>query len=157
MWFQVKFTQLLHKAAITATERSLLVFAPSGVKLNGQLYISDNLEAEQPPWARKQFACAPWTLQQDSAPSHGSKMTQRWIRSHIPALISKDELPSRSQDLNILDFSVWSILESKVCRTPHDSLDNLKLELIREWTLIPQDVMLASCEAFQGRLKSVVE
>ena len=59
--------------------------------------------------------------------------------------------------MNPLDFSVWSILESKVCRTPHDSLDNLKLELLREWALIPQKVLRASCEAFQGRLKSVIE
>ena len=54
-----------------------------------------------------------------------------------------------------LDFSVWSTLESKVCSTPHDSLDNLKLELLREWAMIPQEVLRASCEAFQGRLKSV--
>ena len=59
--------------------------------------------------------------------------------------------------MNPNDFSVWSILESKVCRTHHDLLDNLKLVLLREWALIPQEVLLASCEAFQGRLKSVIK
>ena len=57
--------------------------------------------------------------------------------------------------MNPLEFSVWSILESKVCRTD-DSLD-LKMQLLREWALIPQEVLRASCEAFQGRLKSLIK
>ena len=61
-------------AAITATGISSLVFVPSEVKLNSQRYISYILEAELLPWARKHFDDAPWILQQDSAPSHGSKM-----------------------------------------------------------------------------------
>ena len=93
-------------AAIRATGRSSLVFVPSGVKLNSQRYISDILEAELLPWACKHFVGAPWTLQQDSAPSHGSKMTQNWVRAHIPSFISKDEWPSRSLDLNSLLFCV---------------------------------------------------
>ena len=128
---------------------------PPGVQLNSQCYISDILEAELLPLVREHFDGASWT-QQDSAPSHGSKMTQSWIQAHIQAFISKDKWPSRSPDLNPLDFSVWSILESKVCRT-HDSLDNLKLELLRELALIPQEVLHASCEASQGRLKSVIK
>ena len=63
-------------AAITVTGRSPLVFVLSGVKLNSQRYISDILEAELLPWAREHFDGAPFTLQQDSAPSHGSKITQ---------------------------------------------------------------------------------
>ena len=143
--------------AITATGRSPLIFVPSGVKLNSQCYISDIFYAELLPWACKHFDGAPWTLQQDSILSHGSKMTQSWIQAHIPVFISKDEWPSRCPDLNPLDFSVWSILESKVYRNHNDSLDNLKLELPREWALIPQKVLHASCEAFHGRLKSLIK
>ena len=83
-------------------------------------------------------------------------MTPSWIQAHIPAFIGKDEWPARSPDLNPLDYSVWSILESKVCRT-HDSLDNLKLELLREWALISQEVVRASFEDFECRLKSVIK
>ena len=100
--------------AITATGRSPLVFLTSGVKLNSQRYISDILETELLPWARTHFHGAPWTLQKDSAPSHGSKITLSWIQTQIPAFINEDEWPSRSSDLNHLDFSVWSILEGKV-------------------------------------------
>ena len=76
-------------AATTATGRSPLVFVPSGVKLNSQRYISDFLKAELLPWARKHFDGAPWTLQQDSAPSHGSKMTQAGFRPTVQHLLAK--------------------------------------------------------------------
>ena len=56
-----------------------------------------------------------------------------------------------------LDFSVWSILESKACRTSHDSLENLQTKLQREWALIPQEVLCASYNAFQGRLKQIIK
>ena len=144
-------------AAVTATRRSPLVFVPSGAKLNSRRYISDILEGERLPWAREHFERAPWTIQQDSAPSHGSRMTQRWIQTHITAFISKKEWPSRSQDLNPLDFSVWSILESKACRTSHDSLENLKAKLQREWALVFQEVLCVSCNAFQKRLKQIIK
>jgi hypothetical protein len=84
-------------------------------------------------------------------------MTQNWIQGHIPAFISKNEWPSRSPDLNPLDFSVWAILESRVCRTPHDSLDSLKSKLTREWDLIPQEMLRVSCEAFPRRLEAVIK
>jgi hypothetical protein len=143
-------------AAVTATGRSPLDFVPSGVKLNSQRYISDILEAVLLPWARKHFNGSPCSFQQDSAPSHGSKMTQNWIQGHIPAFISKNEWPSRSHDLNPLDFSVWAILESRVCRSPHDSLDSLKPKLTQEWNIIPQEIRV-SCEAFPRRLEAAIK
>ena len=74
-------TSVMVWAAVTTTGRSLLVFVPSGVKLNSQRYISDILEGELLPWAREHFEGAPWTFQQNSAPSHGSRMTQRCIEA----------------------------------------------------------------------------
>ena len=63
-------------AAVTTTGRSPLVFVPTRLKLNSQRYISDILEAELLAWARKHSDGAPRALQQDCAPSPGSKMAQ---------------------------------------------------------------------------------
>ena len=60
--------------AITDTGRFPLVFVPPLEKLNSQ---HDILEAELLAWTRKHFDGAPWTLEQDSAPSHGYKMTPK--------------------------------------------------------------------------------
>ena len=68
-------TSVMVCAAVTATGRVPLVFVPSGVKLNSQRYISDILEGELLPWVREHLEGALCTFQQDSAPSHGSRMS----------------------------------------------------------------------------------
>ena len=72
-------------AVVIATERSLLFFVPTGVKLYSERYVLDILEGCLLPWAEQQFKEEPWTFQQDSAPSHGSKFTQMWILRKIPS------------------------------------------------------------------------
>ena len=74
-WWQ-NSTSVMFWAAVTATGTSLPFFVPSGVKLNSSQYISDILQGQLLPWAREHFEGAPWIFQQDSAPSHGSRMTQ---------------------------------------------------------------------------------
>ena len=144
-------------AAVTGTGRSLVLFVPSGVKLNSQRYVADILEGCLPPWGNYYFQNKPWTLQQDFAPSHGSKFTQSWIQRKIPSFINKENWPARSPDLNPLDYSIWSILENKVCSTPHPTVEALKAKLLKEWDAIPQETLRAACVSFTARLKAVVK
>ena len=151
------FQSVMVWAAVTAIRRSPLLFVPTGVKLNSERYISDILEGCLLPWAKQHFKDEPWTLQQDSPPSHGSKFTQSWILRKIPSFISKEDWPVRSPDLNPLDYSIWSILEKRVCSTPHQTLESLKAKLIKEWDAIPQEMLHAVCSSFPDRLKGVVK
>ena len=144
-------------AAVTATGRSLLLFVPTGMKLNSEQYISDILEGCLLPWAEQHFKDKPWTIQQDLAPSHGSKFTQSWILRKIPSFISKEDWPAQSPDLNPLDYSIWSILEKRVCSTPHQTLESLKAKLMKEWDAIPQEMLRAACNLFPDRLKAIVK
>ncbi|KAF2344906.1 hypothetical protein FHG87_024338 [Trinorchestia longiramus] len=86
--------------------------------------------------------------QVDSAPSHGSSVTQTWIPRNIPSFISKDVWPARSPDINPLDSSIWFILKTRVLANPHTSLESLKSKLRREWEAIPQEQIRAACDAF---------
>ncbi|KAF2367228.1 hypothetical protein FHG87_002014 [Trinorchestia longiramus] len=71
-------------------------------------------------------------------------------------LVFSDEKKSSNPDLNPLDFTIWSILESRVLATPHTSLESLKAKLQREWEVIPQEQIRAACGTFLNRLKAVV-
>jgi inhibitor of nuclear factor kappa-B kinase subunit alpha len=145
-------------AAITATGRTPLVFVPVGVKINAQEYRQRILEGCLKPWADAHFRGRPWVFQQDSAPAHKARTTQAWLRENVPAFISASQWPPYSPDLNPLDFSIWSILESKVSATSHSTLDSLKRTLIVcEWEKIPQSVLRATTEAFGKRLGLVVK
>ena len=45
----------------------------------------------------------------------------------------------------------------EACQTSHDSLEKLKVKLQREWAWILQEVLCASYNAFQRRLKQIIE
>ena len=144
-------------AVVTATGISLLLFVPTKVKLNSEWYVSDILKGCLLPWAEQHFKDEPWTLQQDLAPSHGSKFTESWILRKIPSFISKKDWPARSRDLNPLNYSIWSILEKRVCSTPHQTLESLNAKLMKEWDAIPQETLCAACNSFPDRLKAIVK
>ncbi|KAI6658755.1 hypothetical protein LOD99_15078 [Oopsacas minuta] len=97
-----------------------------------------------------------FVFQQDGAPAHTSNVTQTWLQSNIPCFIEKEQWPPYSPDLNPMDYSVWSILESRVCAKSHKSIDSLKRKLREEWEKIPQDVLRAAVEALSGRISSVI-
>jgi inhibitor of nuclear factor kappa-B kinase subunit alpha len=144
-------------AGVTATGRTPLVFVPQGVKINALIYKEKILEGCLKPWADAHFSGRHWQFQQDSAPAHRAKTTQAWLQANVPAFISSAEWPPYSPDLNPLDFSIWSILESKVSASPHVSVDSLKKALVREWARIPQDHIRAATEAFGKRLGLIVK
>ncbi len=73
----------------------------------------------------------------------GEKM-QKWLQEYIPDFIKVGDWPSFSQDLNLLDYGLWSVLEECVCAQTHQNLDSLKAareallvmihELINDWS-----------------------
>ncbi|KAF2363611.1 hypothetical protein FHG87_005630 [Trinorchestia longiramus] len=73
-------------------------------------------------------------------------------------LMKRHELTKhpKNPDLNPLDFSIWSILKTRVLATAHSSLEFLKAKLQRGWETIPQKQICAACDAFVNRLTAVV-
>ncbi|KAF2368800.1 hypothetical protein FHG87_000453 [Trinorchestia longiramus] len=108
----VKMQSVIVWAAVTATG-SPLVFVPCEVKLNSERYISIILESQLLPWVTEHFQGLPWSFQQDSTTSHGSNVTQTWIQRNIPSFISRDVWQTMSPGLSPLEFSLWSILETR--------------------------------------------
>ncbi|KAF2359853.1 hypothetical protein FHG87_009385 [Trinorchestia longiramus] len=69
---------------------------------------------------------------------------------------SSRSVETRSPDLNPLDFSICSIVETSVVVTPNTPLESLKAKRQRECEPIPQEQIRAACDAFVNRLKAVV-
>ncbi|VDO37373.1 unnamed protein product [Haemonchus placei] len=46
---------------------------------------------------------------------HRASATQQRCQDTFPGFMNAQEWPSNSRDLNPVDYSVWSISESKVC------------------------------------------
>lgn len=144
-------------AGICASGKTPLVFVDEGVKINQEVYRLKILEAIVLPWAQKHFGEQEWTFQQDSAPAHKAKTTQDWCKTNFPNFIASNEWPPYSPDLNPMDYSVWSILESRACAKPHKSLESLKHSLSQEWDRLEPKELRPIAENFVKRLKLCIK
>uniref|UniRef100_A0A915DAQ7 Transposase n=1 Tax=Ditylenchus dipsaci TaxID=166011 RepID=A0A915DAQ7_9BILA len=133
--------QVMVFAAICFNGKMPLVFADPDFSYNQAYYRQRILRHAVKPWAEEFFGEEQWTFQQDGAPMHTATLTQDWLRRNFPNFIDKNEWPPRSPDLNPLDFSIWSILEDRVCIKPHSNLESLKRALLVEWDKIEIDTV----------------
>ncbi|CAD5223245.1 unnamed protein product [Bursaphelenchus okinawaensis] len=140
-------------AGICASGKTPLIFVDEGVQINKEVYQRDILEAVVLPWSREHFKNTKWTFQQDSAPTRKAKTTQEWCRAHFPDFITSAEWPPYSPDLNPMDYSIWSILEARVCCRRHQTLESLKQALIEEWGKLSPEVLRPVSENFLKRLR----
>ena len=70
-----------------------LVFVPQGVKVKAQNYIDDILEKVILPLKEEVLGETDWTFQQDSAPAHKARVTQRWLRTFRTSFDMTNGLP----------------------------------------------------------------
>ena len=64
--------------------------------------------------------------------------------------------PPSSPDLNPMDFSAWSMLEIEACRSPHTTVESLKVSLVIAWAKIAQKKLSAAVESFRGLIQQVI-
>jgi inhibitor of nuclear factor kappa-B kinase subunit alpha len=143
-------------AGITHTGKTPLVFIDEGVKVDQEVYRT-MLEEKLLPWAQEHFGEEDWTFQQDSAPAHRARQTQDWIRLNFPNFITSQKWPPYSPDLNPMDYSIWSILESKACAKPHQSIGALKRSLKKAWDELTLDTVAKVVDNFPKRLKLCID
>ncbi|VDL70150.1 unnamed protein product [Nippostrongylus brasiliensis] len=96
----------------------------------------------------------PYVFQQDGAPAHKAKLVQEWCRSNLTDFVAAKDWPPNCPDLNPLDYSIWAVLEKKVCSTRHSSLDSLKAALVKAWDELDNDYLRRTVDAFPKRLRS---
>ncbi|VDO62559.1 unnamed protein product [Haemonchus placei] len=121
-----------------------MVFIDNDIKIKTVIVLKNVLL----PWAKYRFRFRPFVFQQDSAPAH---------RARLSGFINAQECSSNSLDLNPMNYSVWSLLESKACSKQHHSIDSLKRNLLRVWEEIPLKYLRAKVDAFPVRLRAVPE
>lgn len=149
--------QLMVWAGVSAVGLPDLHFCETGVKTQAKNYQSDILDKVVLPLNNTLFAGKHWTFQQDSAPAHKAKTTQRWLKDNIPDFISSDDWPASSPDLNPLDYKIWSVLEEMACSKPHTNLETLKKSLTKSWKKFPMNVVRAAVGEWRDRLKCCVK
>ena len=56
-----------------------------------------------------------------------------------------------------INYLVWSILETRACQQPHQSIESLKLALQREWDLLEEETIAKIIDDFPKRIDACIE
>ena len=80
------------------------------------------------------------TWQQDGARAHTARVSVQFLQQSTPDFIEPEDWPSKSPDLNVMDYCIWSLLltELQNCQCDIKSIDDLKTTLGRAWNDISQ-------------------
>ena len=111
------------------------------------MYIDDTL-APVLRDMKKNLKNEDFTIQQDGAPSQTSNKTQAWCKDNFLRFWSKELWPPSSPDPNLMDFSVWSMLETEACRSSRTIAESLKVSLVKAWAKIQQKKLRTAVESF---------
>uniref|UniRef100_A0A914CM25 Uncharacterized protein n=1 Tax=Acrobeloides nanus TaxID=290746 RepID=A0A914CM25_9BILA len=65
-----------------------------------------------------------------------------FIQVDISPQRNNGEWPPNSPDLNVMDYSIWSILEAKACSKFYQSIEVLKKSLVKVWNAIPRTSLI---------------
>lgn len=144
-------------AAVSYEGLSPLVVLDEGVRINQQVYREKILEPYVKPLTQSMFHGGHWCFQQDSAPAHKAKSTQVWCQANLPSFISTQEWPSKSPDLNPLDYFVWGRLQESVNETFHKTRADLIRSIHREWARFPLEEVRAAINKWRPRLHACVK
>uniref|UniRef100_A0A914CEU3 Transposase n=1 Tax=Acrobeloides nanus TaxID=290746 RepID=A0A914CEU3_9BILA len=159
-----KPTQVMVWAGVGHRVKTPLFFVEMGIKVNGDVY-RDFLRTKVLPWARRTYRGQHWVWQEDGAPQghRHSGLGQE----HLPGGHRRRHQPPKRQrrvatefttpDLNVMDYSIWSILEAEACAKPHQSIETLKKSLVAAWNKIPQDMIDRAVDDFPKRLKKCID
>lgn len=109
------------------------------------------------PWIRGIVGDRPWVWQQDSAPCHVSKRSMDWLQENCYDVVTKDQWPPSSPDLNPMDYFVWGYLETHTNRRPHATKQSLIMSIKHNFKEMPRDLVIKACSRFRGRITKVIE
>jgi len=106
-----------------------LIFVDPGVKFNGCYYRGVLLSQQLLP-AIRQVSGDFSVFQQDSAPTHRARETNKLLQRETPAFISPDLWPPNNPDLNPLDYKIWGVMQDRVDQKNVKDVNELRERLV---------------------------
>jgi len=131
-------------------------FIKAGLKINTEEYLKI-LKDVLMPWIVKFYDPQRVMFVQDSAPAHGSKKVQKYLKEHLPLFVPKETWPSSSPDLNPCDYWMWSVIEKQSNASPHNSIKSLETSIKRACRSIGRDEGKKACRSFRRRIQEVID
>jgi transposase len=131
------------------------IFVEAGARINAATY-QELLRTRVLPWLQQLYPGGDYVFQQDGAPAHSARTTQKFLADNFANFWDKDIWPPSSPDLNPLDFYFWARVEREACRVQHWNLADLRASICKAWEKIPNEEVARAVQTFRRRLQRVV-
>jgi hypothetical protein len=103
--------------------------------------------------ARATFPGQHWCYLHDRSPQHTSKVTERWLDTHVPEHMS-EHWPPNSPDLNVME-QVWALLRDRVYARSPTTKQELEQALRAGWQAIPDTTIASLFASMPERIRAV--
>ncbi|KAL1115595.1 hypothetical protein AAG570_005885 [Ranatra chinensis] len=157
---QTKFPQTVMVLGCVSSEGDLMPphFFREGLRLTSDGYV-ELLNTVVKPWIRRVVDGMPYVWQQDSAPRHTSRKSQKWLSENFYDFTSPNVWPPNSPDLNPIDYFVWGGVEKDTDRTPSNTKAiNWAWDKIKTvFAAFPGETVASACSRFQSRIEAVID
>lgn len=130
-------------------------FVKPGAKINSDYYIEKILK----PFIRKDipklYPNRDFLFHQDSAPSHVSKKTLKFLRDNNIPFITPSEWMPNSPDCAPLDYFFWGYLKNRVNQRKFRTISGLKKVIVEEVKKIPQSIINKALKSWSRRRRQI--
>jgi transposase len=97
-----------------------------------------------------------FVFQQDGAPPHRAKFTQRWLKKNHQSFVASSDWPGNSPDLNPIE-NLWGHMAQQVAdRKPRD-LNQMKKIIKEEWARVNKKFLENLVASMPRRIQALVE
>lgn len=154
---KTKFPVHLMVLSVVSNEGDVMPphFIDEGLRMNQDMY-QTILSTVVKPWIERVAAGKPYVFQQDSAPAHTAKKTQKWMSENFYDHVTPDMWPPNSPDCNPLDYYVWSAVEAITNKTACNNKDELRDRIYQAFQNLSPGVVKKACSRYRSRVEAVI-
>lgn len=136
--------------------KSPLIFVEIGAKVNAEYYQNVILKQLKDWCTGALGGVDKIILQQDWAPAHRARSTKTWLRNNRISFLDENIYPAASPDLNPMDYSIWGWIQQCLRETNLQTVEDLKVEVVRIWETLPQNSINQAIDQLPGRLDKLL-
>ena len=125
-------------AGVSFNGKTSLHFVEPGAKINSEYYCNNVLKKFKQRDVKRLFPKGDYVLHQDSAPSHKSAFTVKWLVTNKIRFITEKQWIPKSPDAAPMDYFVWAYLKRLLWKCRPKDPTGLKRCLKRAWKELPQ-------------------
>nr|XP_042895150.1 uncharacterized protein LOC122268807 [Parasteatoda tepidariorum] len=92
---------------------------------------------------------------QDSAPSHASKVTQKFLTDQQVQFLRPEQWIPNSPDAALCDYFLWGHLKNKLNNRRISTLRGLQRAIREEVKKIPQEIILRALKSWPKRCRQI--